>query len=315
MLKIDKNDRQLLHQLQLDARQSISQMARHIGVGKELCLYRLRRLEQEGLIKGYYPIIDLSGLGYYQLRLQLKYGVVGENERKQLISFLKHQPIVSWLYDLGGHWDLVVLFAVKQLKDYEQFYDAFINQFGHLFQDKLLTIATRIHHFLRNQVTGTNDRKAVITGEGKSCELIEMDFAILKLLLKDARMPLQDIALHLPAPITTVKYRLHRMEQLGIIKGYRPQIDITLLGLENFKVQATLLNPQQRKLAMEIVAQDTHTNYITESIGPFDLEFEADYTQISALVRYLDELSKTIPIKIYDIIFDNRAIKINDIPL
>lgn len=314
MLKLLKKDRLLLHELMKNARQSISQIARNIGVSKEVCQYRLKKLEQEKLILGYYPIIDLSGVGYHSLRLQIKFNTHDKEKLQEIIAFLEKHSIVSWIYLLSGSWDIVVLFWVKELKEYEQFYELFIDQFGMLIQDKLLTIASKIHHFQRNAVTGIKDRTVAITGQGKKTQLDKLDFAILKAFLVSARTPLHTIALQENVAINTVKYRLKTMERFGIIKGYRPNLDVTIVDLDYFKVQMKLLNPHQKKAVLELISQNTHTIYITESIGPFDVEFEADYHQISDLIHFIDKLRETIQIKSYDVIFENKVLKLNDVP-
>jgi len=68
-IKLDIKDKKILYELDMDARQSISSIAKRVGLSKEVVNYRIRRMEKEGLIDGYYAIIEYSKLGYMYCRL------------------------------------------------------------------------------------------------------------------------------------------------------------------------------------------------------------------------------------------------------
>ena len=55
---LDKFDIQILKRLQSDGRMSIVELAEHVGLSKSPCLKRVRKLENEGYIKGYRAEID-----------------------------------------------------------------------------------------------------------------------------------------------------------------------------------------------------------------------------------------------------------------
>ena len=61
-IKLDIKDKKILYELDMDARQSISSIAKRVGLSKEVVNYRIRRMEKEGLIDGYYAIIEYSKL-------------------------------------------------------------------------------------------------------------------------------------------------------------------------------------------------------------------------------------------------------------
>lgn len=314
-IKLTKKDKLLLNNLMKNARLSISQIAKSIGVSKEVANYRLKRLENQKLIKGYYPIIDISGLGYQSYRIQIKYNTNNIEIKKQILDYLRSQEIVSWIYELAGKWDLVVLFWVKNVTEYNGFYDELMTNYGQYFQDKLLTIVTKIHYFKRNMVTEIKDRSAIISGlNSRAISIEQIDFDILEELLKNARMPLQQIATKHKVTINAIKYRMKKLEDGKILLGYRPDIDVSKIDLDYFKIQLILNNSQEKNKLLGILYDNNHTIYITESIGPFDLEFEADYHQISELIEFIDKIRETINIKNYDIIFENKSILINEIP-
>jgi len=56
-------------------------------------------------------------------------------------------------------------------------------------------------------------------------KLDEKDLAILLLVQRDAKLTAREIAKNINIPITTVFSKIKRMEQLGIIKGYKAILD------------------------------------------------------------------------------------------
>lgn len=58
----------------------------------------------------------------------------------------------------------------------------------------------------------------------------EKDKEILHMLIQDAKVSVKDISLRLDSPITTVYSRIKRLEDIGIIKSYKPILDAGKLG-------------------------------------------------------------------------------------
>ena len=72
MYKLDKKDKQILYQLDLDSRQSFNQIARKVKLSREVVQYRVKQLEKKGIIKGYQTLIDVTKLGYLNCRFFIK---------------------------------------------------------------------------------------------------------------------------------------------------------------------------------------------------------------------------------------------------
>ena len=61
---LDTTDRALLVELQLDARLSLAELGRRVGLSPPAVADRLRRLETSGAIAGYHAVVDPRALGY-----------------------------------------------------------------------------------------------------------------------------------------------------------------------------------------------------------------------------------------------------------
>ncbi|MEA2411824.1 MAG: Lrp/AsnC family transcriptional regulator, leucine-responsive regulatory protein [Thermoleophilaceae bacterium] len=61
---LDATNRRLVDELQADARTSLAELGRRVGLSSPAVAERLRRLEEEGVITGYRAEVDPRKLGY-----------------------------------------------------------------------------------------------------------------------------------------------------------------------------------------------------------------------------------------------------------
>jgi DNA-binding Lrp family transcriptional regulator len=61
--------------------------------------------------------------------------------------------------------------------------------------------------------------------------LDRIDFAILQRLLRDGRVSFLKLAKELKVPDTTIHFRVKRLKQLGVLKGFTARVDPRGLGL------------------------------------------------------------------------------------
>jgi Lrp/AsnC family transcriptional regulator, leucine-responsive regulatory protein len=61
---LDEPNRQLLTELQDDARLSLAELGRRVGLSSPAVAERLQRLEREGVIRGYHAELDPAAVGY-----------------------------------------------------------------------------------------------------------------------------------------------------------------------------------------------------------------------------------------------------------
>src|SRR3989344_1316436 len=108
IVKLDMKDTRILYELDMNARQPLSKIARRGGLSKEVVNYRIRSMEKEGIIEGYYAALDLSRMGYMFCRLFIKFQNIGLEKEKKIINHCKALPYVRWMYTIDGPWDIVV---------------------------------------------------------------------------------------------------------------------------------------------------------------------------------------------------------------
>ncbi|MBD3259050.1 winged helix-turn-helix transcriptional regulator [Candidatus Woesearchaeota archaeon] len=301
-LKLDKKDRKILCELDMDARQSFAAIAKKVKLSKEVVNYRIKELEKKSLIQGYYAVLDITKMGYTYWRVFLKYHSISPEKEKEIMDYLRQNPAVGWVAVGDGRWDLTIVIWAKNLAAFEVVYDDFIFRYNKYFGDKYVAAAFKIYHFKRNYLYQTNDHSYALLGENKLVELDKLDFKILSLLTKNARMPAVDIADKLKCTANTIKNRIKKLTKEKIIIGFRAKLNSILLGYVHYKVFMHLNNLSGKKLKEIITRLNYNPNviYITKSFGDAELEFEMMLKTKNDLYKFMKVLREKFPKMIRD---------------
>ena len=121
-VEIDDVDRRILTALHADARISNSALAELIGIAPSTCHGRVRRLQELGVIRGFYADIDPAAIG---LTLQAMISVsLQSNARGKIRNFIAHirsRPQVMDVYFLAGADDFILHVAARDTDDLRAF--------------------------------------------------------------------------------------------------------------------------------------------------------------------------------------------------
>jgi DNA-binding Lrp family transcriptional regulator len=117
--ELDDLDFQILRTLEEDARQSCREIAEKLGVATGTVYNRIKKLTDEGVIRGYIPIIDPEKVGYELTALILiqvegRYLVDVENEVAKFDE-------VFYVYDITGEFDVAIAARFKTREKLNKF--------------------------------------------------------------------------------------------------------------------------------------------------------------------------------------------------
>ncbi|MCK5026210.1 MAG: Lrp/AsnC family transcriptional regulator [Nanoarchaeota archaeon] len=293
MYRLDKKDKKILSVLDMDARLSISQIAKRVGLSKEVTNYRIKKLTQNEIITGYYAVLDTTKLGYFYCRLFLKFQNLDQDTEKEIINYWAKDSSIGWLISTDGDYDFVISILTKDIISFKNSTDKFYSLFSHYIQAKFISIVTNIIHFKHNYLYDTKDLRLMMLG--KKSDLIkidDVDIDILRIVSKDSRIRLLDIADRIGISPNTIKYRLKKLVDEKIILGFRLNINIKKLGYQHFKIFLYFHNFEEEKCnsLIEYLKQHQNIIYITESISEADLEFEIILKQYNELYDFMKQL-------------------------
>jgi Lrp/AsnC family leucine-responsive transcriptional regulator len=120
-MTVDKFDLAILKVLQEDARASLQDISKRVGLSPTPCWNRIRKMEAEGVIQGYTVRIDPSAIGFTETVLVQV--TLESHTDETLYDFgrtLEQIPEVLEAYLVSGDYDYYIRIAVKDTRDYER---------------------------------------------------------------------------------------------------------------------------------------------------------------------------------------------------
>ena len=126
---LDIKDQKIVHELDHNPRMSTSQLGKKVRLSQQVVDYRIKRLQEQGIITSFGTIINTAKLGYQQYRLFLQLSSLGEGEKKKIIQYLAEHHRVYWAALVGNSWDLFVVVFVRNYHELESFLDELFTKF------------------------------------------------------------------------------------------------------------------------------------------------------------------------------------------
>ncbi|MEI7970805.1 MAG: Lrp/AsnC family transcriptional regulator [Betaproteobacteria bacterium] len=120
-MKLDKFDLAILSVLQEDSRTSLQDISTRVGLSSTPCWNRIKRMETEGVIRGYTVRIDPAAVGLGETVI-VQVTLESHND-ETLFEFgraLGEIPEVIEAFLISGDYDYLIRIAVRDTRDYER---------------------------------------------------------------------------------------------------------------------------------------------------------------------------------------------------
>ena len=295
-LELDKKDRDLLYLLDVDGRLTYSQLAKRTKMSKQLVKYRIERLEKEGFIKGYFPMIDTSKLGYTTFRLYLKFRNITPTRKEEIIEYLKKQKSIWAVVLISGKWDIALGISVKDIYGYYEVWEEILKKHLPNIIDYKVSIYSPIYHYSKAYLVEKEDYSKIrILGGNEKTSFDELDINILKKLSKNARISLVDISNELKQSAELISFRIRQLEKKGVIQGYRAMINVEKLGYEFYKAEIRLSSYENINQILSFCHRHPNIYQTDKTIGGETIEIEFHVKSLKEMLAIIGELEKYFP--------------------
>lgn len=318
--ELDSKDHKILYHLFLNSRQSLSSVAKKVGLQKSVVEYRIRRLQTKGIIKKFNAMIDVFKLGFSVYRLYIILQYASPDKEKEIIThFVNHQNTWS-IASTKGRYNLIITILVKSPNYFYAFYEETLRHYRYYFKEiffsQLYESFGYKHSLLLSELATSHERAYEYRDNGLKVNIDEVDYKILNLLAKNTRINSVEISKQISVSTVTIQSRIHKLIKSGVIQRYSITMDINKLGLREFIVNLSLRDYNKKNHIINYLSDNPFLWEIHKAIGGFDLEITLYATNFEHFYRVMEDLRKKFPEDIanYDYLYVTEVFKSNILP-
>ena len=294
--KLDKKDKEILYEIDLNARLPLTKLAKKVKLSPQTTRYRINELEKKGIIKKYVTFFDASKFGYLHYRFYLRYENITLEEEKKMIEYFKRHKNVVWMISTSGRWDLEVLFVAKNFIHLNKILKEAYKKFPGKLNNNVISVSVSNYHQRKGYLL---NRKSTVQlsygGEPEDIKIDETDKKILKIINQNSKLNSSEIGSKLKLNYKTVQLRLKSLEKKGIIQSYRTWINFEKIGYKYHKVLVKLskFEGEEEKMILQFCKENPNVVYLITCVWPWEVEIEIqvrEENEFREIVRRFREL-------------------------
>lgn len=277
--KLDNLDWKLLYHLDKNSRQSASQIAKKLRVHRNVVNFRINRLLEKRVIRDFVTMINPLALGLTPHKIYLQLQNFTKEKETKLLQLIEKLP-VYWAAKVSGQWDFIIGILVRDMHELNNIKKEMLDLLGNDIVNKSFSTVVDVPHYYRSylyQKSGVSPVRSWTKTPIKE-RLDTTDIQILKLMAKNARIPVTKISEKLDITIKTVITRVKKLEKNNVIFDYRISLNLDKIGYKFFKCFLSLKNSDEKKINQFLTYCQHNKNiiHVIETIGDWDFEPEIE---------------------------------------
>ena len=124
---MDQTDLRILRILQEDSSLPVSDVAKKVGLSASPCWKRIKRMQDEGIIKYQISVLDAERLGFgLTVFINIKTGEHSTNWLKEFSATVTAMPEVMELHRIAGDVDYMLKVIVPDMAAFDAYYKGLI---------------------------------------------------------------------------------------------------------------------------------------------------------------------------------------------
>lgn len=294
MDSLDVKDKRILIELERNARQPNTQIARTVGLSSDVVKYRIDRLEKRGIIKGYLGYINFHKIGYLDYGLYIGLQRSDKEKEAQFKEYLIRHDRVTYFSKVGGHFSFIVgLLARDSIEFHKQLKDL-SGRFGSIIYRKELITRISLQSYPRSYLLGDShvSNLPFFGGNIQSEDIDYIDKSILSLLATDARISIVEMHQKLDIPASTMVSRIKNLESKKIITGYYALISSETFGYQSYNllIKVPSLSESQESSLRSFCESHPNVTWLITTAGAWDFEIGVEVENQERLQEIIDAI-------------------------
>jgi len=303
MLKLDRLDKKIISELDMNARIPITRLAKLVRSSREVVNYRIKTLTKKGIISGTQTFFNASKTGHSIYRVFVRLDSLDHATIKEFHNFFSDSKDVMWFAKLGGKWDYVIEFFAKNNNDFSTILRKSFQRFQECIKKYEIIPILKIYSYNRKYILNNNKNSIFqIGGKVQDIKIDETDQKIIKELSSNSQISNSEIGQKLKLSRNTIKYRIKNLEEKGVIQGYKLFYHPQKVGFQAHKllISVSSLTKNQEKEFFSFAQQNQNIVFAHKNLGKWNYEYEIETETIDHLQDVIVELRVRFKEKILD---------------
>lgn len=222
---LDDTEKAVLEFVELRGNATIPEIARAIRITGPRARRILDSLLERKLLYRYVHL-NVYPLGYFEVDLLVCLKNNSPDECEKIVRWCIQHEKVSLVGEIGGAYDLKIGLTVRTMREVSEFLEAICEKFAFPFSKKRVLTITELFDFGIHKSGGDRAARAYRAGfSERTYELTKSDHEILKVLSAEPHLTPFATAKKLKIAASSLNYRIEKLEDAGVIAGYRYLFD------------------------------------------------------------------------------------------
>ncbi len=286
-----------LSALDQGARIPVSKLARRLKLGRDIIEYRIDRLMRQGVIRRFTATINPYKLGFQIYKIYLRLDAHGSKLNSMMRSLKSHSRLM-WIGQCDGSWSLMIGLLARSAEEAYELERELLGEFNRLIVASTTSLLVKTRAYQRAFLL---PRAAPSYFEiGGNLQQLDLDIyerGLIRLLAQHARSTLQSLAQALECSVDMIDTRIERLEKLGIITGYRVELDLARLGMVFVKAMLQLRQrtAEEESRLESFCARSGVVGYFIRQFGAYPIELELEVGSYDHFYKFIDDLREHFP--------------------
>ena len=302
---LSSKDVLILQKLLEDGRASSSSISKEIDLGKEIVNYRIKRLIKKNLIVKFVPKINAEMFEYQEYTIFLKLNLEDKISKERFVKKTIGNKYLIWIIKSNDGWDLIIRLFAKGIDEFK----IKLNEILELFSDILANYYTII---TSSEITSKKSNKSfenfLVDKDKKDFKNIKYetphidkkDREIVSLLEENGRLQYTEIGESLKISSDTVKYRIEKLKNCGVLKGFAPVFNYNKLGfLQKASIlRISYLKQEEEKKFEDFLKKKTCVTRAIKSLNEEEYFLSLVFENLEDEKKFIEELKNILGEKI-----------------
>ena len=312
-MKFTPKDKLILFELFQDARQSNSKIAKELKIPEKTVNHRIQEMVKAKIIKKFTININYQKLGFNRHSIYLDLKKTHNKKIDEKIKRILKIPEISCCYYLHeiSDWKLYVSIWTKTIGEYDEVQAKI---FSILKEDVINYVSfqsVRSYTYLSRLLNPKKKAKCDVKEGLDHINLSKDEQKLIDILHEDSRKPLLEISKLLNVHTDTIKRKIKKLKDLGIIQRFYPLVNLSKIDVKEYTFICRLNSVEDQKIEEFIkwARGNPHFVVLIKAVGWVNLYYAFQVKNNEEFKKMRHEIQK----RIGDITLKEFRIEVEDI--